>query len=95
MRLRFPQIDTIILGVWPTRNNKFSISLQYLKKGSDEVDFLHAKKHQNFLQVDFNPLGIKDAYKVIVSLLLGMMKHSQSTQSNKFAASLQYLKKRS
>ena len=55
--------------------------------------FLHADKHQNFLQVDFNTLGIKDAYKVILSLLLGMIKHSQSSQGNKFAISLQYLKK--
>ena len=33
-----------------TQNNKFAISLQYLKKGvSDEVDFLHADKHQSFI----------------------------------------------
>ena len=25
----------------------------YLKEGSEEIDFLHADKHQNFLQVDF------------------------------------------
>ena len=50
-------------------------------------------KHQSFLQADFNTLGIKDAYKVILSLLLGMIKHSQNTQSNKFAISLQYIKK--
>ena len=31
----------------------------------------------------------------MLSLLLGMIKHSQSTQSNKFVISLQYLKKRS
>ena len=31
----------------------FVISLQYLKKeGRDEVDFLHADKHQTILQVD-------------------------------------------
>ena len=47
-----------------------------------------------FLQVDFNTLGIKDVYKVILSLLLGMIKHSQSTQSNMFAISLQSLKER-
>ena len=29
----------------------------------------------------------------ILSLLIGMTKHSQITQSNKFAISLQYLKK--
>ena len=67
-------------------NSKFTMSLQYLKKEvRDEVDFLHVDKHQSFLQVDFNTLGIKDVYKVILSLLLNMIKHSQSTQSNSFA----------
>ena len=71
------------------------MSLQYLKKEvRDEVNFLHADKHQRFLQVDFNTLGIKVSYKVILSLLMGMIKYSQSTQSNKFAISLQYLKKK-
>ena len=33
------------------QNNKFSISLQYLKKEvSDEVDFLHSDKYENYLQ---------------------------------------------
>ena len=42
-----------------TQNNKFAISLQYLKKEvSDKVDFLHVDKHQSFLQVNFNTLGI-------------------------------------
>ena len=44
-----------------TQNNKFAISLQYLKKEvSDEVDFLHADKHESFLQIDtmiFNENG--------------------------------------
>ena len=36
-----------------TQNNKFAISLQYLKKGvSYEVDFLHANKHESLLQID-------------------------------------------
>ena len=71
------------------------MSSQYDEKEvRDEVDFLHVDKHQNFLQVDFNTLGIKVSYKVILSLLLGMIKRSQSTQSNKFAISLQYLKKK-
>ena len=36
-----------------TQNNKFAISLQYLKKElSDEVDFLHADKHESLLQID-------------------------------------------
>ena len=64
------------------------------KEVSGEVEFLHADKHQSFLQVDFNTLSIKVFYKVILSLLMGMIKHSQSTQSNKFAISLQCLKRK-
>ena len=93
------QIDTMIL-MWIVKysqcfqNTKFTMSLQCLiKEVRNEVDFLHVDKHQSFLPVDFNTLGIKDAYKLILSLLLGMIKHSQSTQSNKFAIPLQYLKK--
>ena len=71
-----------------SRNSKFAMFLQYLKK-----DFLHADKHQSFLQVDFSTLVIKVSFKVILSLLMGMIKHSQSTQSNMFVIILQYLKK--
>ena len=36
-----------------TKNNKVAISLQYLKKEvNDEVHFLHADKHESFLQID-------------------------------------------
>ena len=36
-----------------TQNNKFAISLQYLKKElSDEVDFLYADKHEGLQQID-------------------------------------------
>ena len=70
------------------------MSLQYLKKQvRDDVDFLHVDKHQSLLQVDFNTLVIKVSYKVILSLLMCMIKQFQSTQSNKFVTSLQYLKK--
>ena len=71
-----------------------SLYIMFQKKVRDEVDFLDAVKHQNFLGVDFNTFSIKDSYKVIPSLLMGRIKHSQSTQSNKFAISLQYLKKK-
>ena len=93
------QIYTMILmGIvkhfQSSQNRKFTMSLQYLiKEVRDEVDFLHVDKHQSFQQADFNTLGLKAAYKVILKLLLGMIKHCQSTQSNKFAISLQYLKK--
>ena len=70
------------------------MSLQYLRKEvKDEVDFLHVDKHQSSLQVDFNTLSIKVSYKVILSLLLGMIKHSQYTQSSKFPISFQYPQK--
>ena len=64
-----------------TQNNKFAISLEYLKKEvSDEVDFLHADKHESLLQID-------------TMILIGIVKHSQSSQNSKFTMSLQYLKK--
>ena len=50
------------------------MSLQYVKKEvRDEVDFLHADNQQ----VDFNTLKILQvSYKVVLSLLMGMIKHS-------------------
>ena len=73
---------------------------------SDEVDVLHADKHESLLQIDRDMKLIfcmqinikvfyklistlwasKVSYKVVVALLMGMIKHSQST-------SLQDLKK--
>ena len=36
-----------------TQNNKFAISLQYLKKEvNDEVDFLHVDNHESSLKID-------------------------------------------
>ena len=37
-------------------------------------------------------VNIKFSYNMILSLLMDKIKHSQHTQSNKFAISLQYLK---
>ena len=76
------QIDTMILmemvkHFQSSQNSKFTISRK--------VDFLHTDKHQSGLEVDFNTFGTKVSNKVILSLLMSMMKHSQSTQSNKFA----------
>ena len=47
---------------------------------NDEVDFLHADRDENNLQTD-------------TMILMGMVKHSQSSQESKFAISLQYLEK--
>ena len=69
-----------------SQNSTFAMSLQCLKiEVGHKVNFLHADKHQSGLQVDFNTLSTKVSYKVILSLLMSMMKHSQSTQSIKFA----------
>ena len=62
------------------------------KEVSDEVD-LYAVKHESFLQVNFNFFCINVSDKVILSLLMGIIKHSQSTQSSNFAIFLQCLKK--
>ena len=64
-----------------TQNNKFAISLQYLKKEvSEDTEFLHAGKHESLLQID-------------TMILMGMIKHFKSSQNTKFAMSLQYVKK--
>ena len=42
-----------------TQNNKFAISLQYLKENvKDEGDFLPADKRQRFLQIDITILAV-------------------------------------
>ena len=64
-----------------TQNRKFAISLQYLKREvNDEVDFLHAGKHENLLQID-------------TMILTEMVKYFQSSQNSKFTMYLQYLRK--
>ena len=95
----FLQINTMIFDMDGQVFSKFPkwqvckiFTMSQKKKVWDEVDFLYADKHQDFVQVDFNILGIKVSYKVIISLLLGLIKLSQSTQSNKLAIPLQYLK---
>ena len=76
------------------QNIKFAMSLENLQKQfGDEVIFLHADEYPSFLQVYFNTSGVKVSYKLILSLLIGMFKHSQSAQINKFPMSLKYLKK--
>ena len=82
------QIDTIILMAMvkysqSSQNSKFAMFLQYLKKKL-EMKLIFCMQ-----------INIKVSYNVILSLLilsLLMIKHSQSTQSHRFAISLQYLK---
>ena len=53
-----------------SQNSKLQCLYNISKKKLDKVDFLHAGKHQSFLQVDFNTWGIKVSCKVILSLLM-------------------------
>ena len=63
------------------QNNKFTISLQYLKEEvSAEVEVLLADKHESLLQIG-------------TMIFDWMVKHSKSFQNSKFAMSLQYLKR--
>ena len=55
-------------------------SLLFLCNIKKEVDFLHADKHESLLQID-------------TMILIGIVKHSKSSQKNKFTMPLQYLKK--
>ena len=64
-----------------SRNNKFAISLQHLKKEvNDAVGILHEDKHESLPQID-------------TMVLMEIVKYSQSSQNSKFPMSLQYLKK--
>ena len=63
------------------QNNKFTISLQYLKEEvSAEVEVLLVDKHESLLQIG-------------TMIFDWMVKHSKSFQNSKFAMSLQYLKR--
>ena len=68
----------------------FAMSLlQNIKKEvRDKIEFLHVDKHQSFLLVGFNTLGVNISYQVKPSLLIGMIKHSQILK-----VTLQYLEK--
>ena len=60
-----------------TQNKMSAISLQYVKKEvSDEVDILHADKHESLLQID-------------TMILMGIVKNSRSSQNNEFVMSSQ------
>ena len=55
-----------------SQNSKFAVSLQYLKKEvKDEVNFLHADKHESLLNIYFNVLVIKGSYKVDIIIING------------------------
>ena len=47
---------------------------------SDEIDFLHADMHESLLQID-------------TMIVIGIVKHFQSSQNSKVTMSLQYIKK--
>ena len=88
------QIDSMILMemVKHSQNNKFTTFVQYLKKRLKmKLIFYMQINIKVAIKVDFNTLGTKFGYKVILWLLLIMMKHTQITQQ--LCKSLQYFKK--
>ena len=78
---RLLQIDSILLGVRGMPKLPKVTSLLFLCNIlRRKLIFLHADKQENFLQID-------------TKNLMGMIKHSQSSQNRKSAMSLQYFKK--
>ena len=81
----FLQFDTVILGVLSQPCQKYPkqevcISLQYLKENMSDVDFcLH--------------INMQGFFKLILSFQVCDSGYVQITQNNKFAISLNYLKK--
>ena len=55
---------------------------------------MHADRHQISCKLISTLLASKFSEKVTLSLLMGMIKYSQSTQSDKCAIYLQYLEKK-
>ena len=65
----FPQIDTIILGVWPgmPKLPKKQVYCFFAISYERSEWWLHASKHESLLQID-------------TMTLIGIVKHSQSSQ---------------
>ena len=75
-----------------SQSSKFAMSLQYPKKKLKvKLIFcmqINIKISQKFILTLWSS---KFPARLILSFLVGMIKHSQVTQSNKFAISLKYL----
>ena len=74
--------DGMVKDSQSSQNSKLAMSSYNISKKKLEMKFIF------YMQIN-----IKVSYKVILSLLMGIIKHFQSTQRNKFVISLQYLQK--
>ena len=88
MQINIEVLYKLILSLWvcvtrhaQSTQNKFVYLAISPEKHGDEVDFFPADKHESSLQID-------------TMILIGMVKHSQSSQNSKFAMFLQYLKEK-
>ena len=86
MQINIKVFFKLILSFWvcvtrhaQSTQNRFVYLAISLEKHWDEVYFFPAYKHESSLQID-------------TKILMGMVKHSQSSQNIKFAMFLQYLK---
>ena len=93
------QIDNMILMEMVKhsqsfQNSKFAMSLKYLKKRLKmKLIFCMQINIKVFCKFISTLWASKFPTRLILSLLMDMIKHSQITQSNKFAITLQHLKK--
>ena len=85
----------IVRHVQSTQNEIYSISCQYIKeKVKGYVDFLHANKHESFLEIGaiiFDG-GWPSIPKVLQGDAIDIDRHDEITQSKSFAISLKHLK---
>ena len=76
-----------------SQNRKFAMSFQYLKKKKKlnrKLTFFACRVSYKFISILW---ASNFPTRLILSLLMGMIKCSQITQSNKCSISLQYLQK--
>ena len=76
-----------------SQNSKFAMSSQYLKKKLEIKSIICMQINIKLSQKLISTVWASWFSQGILLLLMGTFKHSQRTQSNKFAISLQYLKK--
>ena len=77
-----------------SQNSKFAMSSQYLKKKLEIKSIFCMQINIKLSQKLISTFWASWFSQGILLLLMGTFKHSQRTQSNKFAISLQYLKKK-
>ena len=74
-----------VCNVFTISLNKLEMKLSFLKTSKFPTSWFQHFGHKSFLQCD------RHDHENVKRMVMGMIKYSQSAQSNKFAVSLQYL----